>query len=679
MDAIVTDRKGKVVTNLKPEDFEILVNGQPQNITTFSLVSVAPEPGIPSSPTRNKDLSAPPGPGIRLRPGQVRRTIALVIDDLTLSLESMNYVKRALKKFVDEQMQPGDLVAIIRTGSGIGTLQQFTSDKRQLYAAIAQTKFNWRVGRIGAFEPIGGVNMVNKGDPSDGRGIQSSGDVEGLRDDILQRGSLTGINNVVKGMATLPGRKAVLLFSEGFALASGVDPDYAQIIREKVQRIVDSANRAGVVVYTEDARGLQTLGLNANDDVNKTLTAQNMLDRTTTMTGPEIQARLNGRRLQLLSTQEGLSFLAEQTGGLAIRNTNDLSEGIRKTLDDQNNYYLLGFQPDAATFDQAQSRFNRLTVKVKGSGFKVRYASGFYGIKDKTEEPLPKTPQQRIVQALTSPFAAPDINLRLTPLFANDAKAGSFVRTLVHIPANDLTFTDKPDGSHEAVINIVAYTFGDNGTVVDSAGATHTITLTDKLYARALASGLVYSLNVPIKRAGAYQLRVAVRDDKSDKVGSASQFIEIPDFKQDRLALSGIALSSYDPKETKDRVSVKKSTEETPGDPAVTQAALRRFRGDRVLEFAFAIYHARITKATGQPQLTSRVELYRDGKVVFAGKDTPYLAKGQPDLSRLVMEGGLQLAGLPEGEYVLQLVVTDTLAKQKYRTTKAWVDFEIVK
>ena len=591
----------------------------------------------------------------------------------------MNYVKKALKKFVDEQMQPGDLVAIIRTGSGIGTLQQFTSDKQQLYAAIAQTKFNFRVGRLGAFEPIGGVNMVNRGDASDGRGIQPSGDVEGLRDDILQRGSLTGINSVVKGMATLPGRKAVLLFSEGFTLVSGADPDYAQIIREKVQRIVDSANRSGVVVYTEDARGLQTLGLNANDDVNKPLTAWNMLDRTTTMTGAEIRAELNGRRLHLLSTQEGLSFLAEQTGGLAIRNTNDLSEGIRKTLDDQNNYYLLGFQPDASTFDQAQSRFNRLTVKVKGSGFKVRYASGFYGIKNESEKPLPKTPQQRIVQALTSPFAAPDINLRLTPLFANDARAGSFIRTLVHIPATELTFTDKPDGSHEAVINIVAYAFGDNGTVVDSAGEIHTITLTNNLYARALSSGLVYSLNVPIKKGGAYQLRVVVRDDKSDKVGSASQFIEVPDFNQDRLASSGIALSSFDPKEEKARTAVKKSTDETLGDPAVTQAALRRFRADRVLEFALAIYHAKLNKDTGQPQLTTRVELYRDGKAVFAGKETPYDPKGQPDFSRLLMEGGLQLAGLPDGEYVLQIVVTDALAKGRYTTTKGWVDFEIVK
>src|SRR6201999_861396 len=94
------------------------------------------------------DKNAPPAPPVRLRPDQVQRTMALVVDDLGLSFESAVLVRRALKKFVDEQMQPNDLVAIIRTGSGIGALQQFTSDKRQLYAAVERVKWNG-LGRSG--------------------------------------------------------------------------------------------------------------------------------------------------------------------------------------------------------------------------------------------------------------------------------------------------------------------------------------------------------------------------------------------------------------------------------------------------------------------------------------------------------------------------------------------------
>src|SRR5207302_7509071 len=95
---------------------------------------------------------------------QVRRTIAVVVDDLGLSFESAYYVRRALKKFVDEQIQTGDLVAIIRTGAGIGALQQFTSDKRMLYAAVERIKWN-PLGRggVGAFAPISSSQTTSLG------------------------------------------------------------------------------------------------------------------------------------------------------------------------------------------------------------------------------------------------------------------------------------------------------------------------------------------------------------------------------------------------------------------------------------------------------------------------------------------------------------------------------------
>jgi hypothetical protein len=195
-----------------------------------------------------------------------------------------------------------------------------------------------------------------------------------------------------------------------------------------------------------------------------------------------------------------------------------------------------------------------------------------------------------------------------------------------------------------------------------------------------LQSGLVYSLNVPVKKAGGYQLRVAVRDDKAQKVGTASQFITIPDIKKDRLAVSGISLSSYDPKQDKAKESAQSGAgAASGGNPLLTQAALRQFRAGHVLQFAYAIYGARLDKTTQQPQLTTQIKLFRDGKEIFAGQETAYEVKGQVDLQRLLAAGGLQLGGLEEGEYVLQVVVTDMLAKEKRRTTTGWTDFEVVK
>jgi VWFA-related protein len=612
-------------------------------------------------------------PPVRLRPEQVNRTIALVVDDLTLSFTSAHDVKKALKKFVDDQMQPGDLVAIIRTGAGIGALQQFTSDKQQLYAAIERMHYNWLVGRLDTFTPLGGGpmpegKMASSG--KDGPSIKGADPNEQYNNDSFARASLSATKNIIEGMRGLPGRKAVMLLSEGFPLVSDDDFESASPTRDKVRRLVDSANRAGVVLYAMDARGLVSDGLNPVDVMTDTK-----------MSSKGIQDGLRAHREAFWRPLDGMIYLTEQTGGFTVYNTNDLAGGIRKALDDQKSYYLIGYQPDASTFDAARNRFNRLTVKVKDSSLKVRYRSGFFGIKDEDIKPLARTPQQQLMSVLSSPFGTGDINLRLTPLFGNDAKAGSYVRSLVHISTKNLTFTDRPDGMHEAVINIVAYTFGDNGSVVGSVGETHNITLTDKLYQRALDSGFVYSLNVPVKNAGSYQLRVAVRDDKSEKVGTASQFITIPDVRQGKLALSGIALSSYNPKEGKNGASdiVRQSTEDASANTPLTQAALRRFRTGHVLQFGYAIYNARLDKRTREPQLTTQIRLFRDGQQIYAGKELPYNAHGQLDLERLVAEGALQLGGLQEGEYVLQITATDALAQGKDRTTTGWIDFEVSK
>lgn len=142
VDVTVTDKNGKVVNDLKAEDFEIFENGEKQSISNFSFINTVPETKPAATPKPNKDEVTAPVPPVQIRPEQVRRTIALVVDDLGISFESMHFVRRSLKKFVDEQMLPNDLVAIIRTGGGIGALQQFTSDKRQLYAAIEKIRWN---------------------------------------------------------------------------------------------------------------------------------------------------------------------------------------------------------------------------------------------------------------------------------------------------------------------------------------------------------------------------------------------------------------------------------------------------------------------------------------------------------------------------------------------------------
>lgn len=693
VDAVVTDKGGKIVTDLRPEDFEIYEDGRSQKVTNFSFVSTeaAPQPAA-AKPTAPADKNAPPVPPARLRAEQVQRTIALVVDDLGLSFESTAYVRQALKKFVDTQVQPGDLVAIIRTAGGMGALQQFTSDKRQLYAAVERVKWN-PIGRggVSSFAPLEAdpLGQAQAATESQGLGNRNTSsrdapneDLDQFREEIFSVGTLGALNYVVRGMRQLPGRKSILLVSDGITIFNRDDPSRSTRILESLRRLTDLANRASVVIYTMDARGLQTLGLTAADNVSG-------------MSPDQIDQQLADRRSNFFDSQSGLIYLAQQTGGIAIRNNNDLSGGIRRVLDDQRGYYLIGYRPDESTFDPKTGRrtFHKISIKVKRPGLKVRSRTGFYGITDEEAVPQRNTRAQQMIGALTSPFAENGVHLRLTSLYGNDPKIGSFMRSLLHIDTRDLTFTDEADGWHKAVFDVLAVTFGDNGTILDEINRVQTIRIRGESYKRALNNGLVFVMTIPVKKAGAYQLRAALRDASSQHIGSASQFIEVPDIKKNRLTLSGVIVSGNAPAQAKAGGSAAVNGQPSPGagppkadadsfddeDP-MASPAVRSFRHGMYLQYSYVIYNAQLDKATGRPQLQTQVRLFRDSQLVFTGRVQPFDPGAQPDLKRLWTAGALTLGtDLPAGEYILQVVVTDPLAKEKYRTATQWIDFEIVK
>ncbi|HKQ99423.1 MAG TPA: VWA domain-containing protein [Pyrinomonadaceae bacterium] len=681
VDAVVLDKDGKLVTDLRPEEVEILEDGRPQTITNFSFVSTESGTAQPVAvtPSAAADKSAPPVPPVRLRPEQVRRTVALVVDDLGLSFESTAFVRQALKKFVDQQVQAGDLVAIIRTSGGVGALQQFTSDKRQLYAAVERVRWNPQGrGGVGAFAALEGDPTAQMGDQlpaqpggDDGRERTAGEDLDRFREDLFAVGTLGALNYVVRGMRELPGRKSVLLMSDGIKIFNRDDPTRSTRVLDALRRLTDLANRSSVVIYTMDARGLQTVGLTAADN-------------TAGFSPDQLEAQLENRRADLFESQNGLNYLAVQTGGFPIRNTNDLSAGIKRVLDDQKGYYLIGYRPEESTFDPATGRrkFHKITLRFKRPGLSHRTRTGFFGVTNEEAVARPRTRAEQIIAALTSPFNSGGVRTRLTSLYGNDPRAGGFVRSLLHIEGRDLTFTDEADGWHKAVFDVTAVTFGDNGTVVDEVNRTHTVRVRGETYNRVLENGFVYTLTVPIKKPGAYQLRTALRDTATERIGSASQFIEVPDISKNRLTLSGVILAGSEPSAKAGQAAAPAQTAEEQATDFDPQAgpAVRRLRRGMLMNYAYVIYNAQVDKATARPQLQTQMRLFHEGKQIFAGRVQPFDASGQPDLKRLTGGGGLQLGmNLPPGEYILQIIVTDTLAKEKYRTATQWIDFEIVK
>lgn len=704
IDAVVTDRKGQQITNLSDHDFEILEDGRAQKITNLSYVSIkSPTGEQPISVAGVKDTGAKDKgmPPVHLRPEQVHRTIALVVDDLGLSFESMVYVRRALKKFVDEQMQPGDMAAIIRTRAGTGALQQFTGDKRQLYAAIERIRWNPSgAGLVGAFAPLD-LDPLRKlsvraaaSIPGTAPSFGEADRIAQFRKDVFSVGTLGALKFVVQGMRPMPGRKSVILMSDGISIFRPLtlespggegeqgssqsqrqtrDQEAAGGVLDALRRLTDFANRASVVIYTMDARGLQTRGLSAQDNTND-------------QSSSGVVGALANRNYEFLNSQDGLNYLSKQTGGFLIHDTNDLAGGIEKVLDDQNGYYLIGYRPDDSTFNaDGQRSFHNLTVRVKRSGLKVRTRTGFYGITDEEIRAVPTTSDQQMLEALISPFSSADVHLRLTALFGSDTHNQPVMRALLHIDGHDLTFTDASDGWHQLSFEVLAVTFGDSGIVADKFGRTETMRVREDAYRQAQQQGLIYTLNLPLHRDGAYQLRVAVRDISSRRVGSASQFVEVPNLKKKQLALSGIVVAGIDAAAAarlspiSDPATGAKSGTQNSELEAQASPAVRRLHPGMTLNYAYSIYNAASHKQTHRTQLQTQVRLFRGTELVYTGKVVSLEADQPASLKPIAAAGTVQLgANEKPGDYFLQVIVTDLLADHGHNTTTSWIDFEIL-
>ncbi|MBV8857824.1 MAG: VWA domain-containing protein [Acidobacteria bacterium] len=694
IDAVVTDKKGRLVTDLKPDEFEILADGRPQKITNFSYVQNIPdtEPTPAPAAEAKSDVAAPPP--ARLRPEQVRRTVAFVFNDLEMSAESVYYARKAIQKFVDEQMQPGDFVAILPASGGSGALQQFTNDKRLLDAAIKNLRWQPQYGR--------GVRPFEAPDysaPPEFEESEQERSYFSRRRERFSVATLGALDAVVGALRDLPGRKSLVLLSDGIPMPPP-EEDSGRVLAG-INRVIESANRASVIVYTVDVRGLPTF---------------NLLDASSAGAPDvgQISKLMLARGRELNDSQIGLRRLAEETGGVAYVNSNDIGGGVRRALEDQKGYYLIGYRPDEGTFDPAtgRMRYHKLTLNVTRPDLKVRTRQGFFGFTGKSVTPatVPVTRAQQLRAALVSPFPAGGVSLRLTSLFGQDPKQGAYVRSFIHIDGRDLTFRRQPDGSYKSVIDVVVLTFGTKGLVVGEANTTHTVTVSERVYKQIQEAGLFYDTVVQTKKAGGYQLRVAVRDVASERTGSASQYVEVPDVKKGRLALSGIVIRSEASMTAPEKPSAaaSKPKPEAPPEPETAAAAenlpppssvskpeeapaegpapppsdpqgspaVRRFRRGSVVDYGFYVYNAKSDPAA---HLQTQLRLFRDGKLVYEGKVQSFEAHPLNVQGDVAAAGRLQLGKvLGPGDYAFQIVVTDPLAKEKQRVAAQWIDFEVV-
>lgn len=247
------------------------------------------------------------------------------------------------------------------------------------------------------------------------------------------------------------------------------------------------------------------------------------------------------------------------------------------------------------------------------------------------------------------------------------------MRSLVYVDGNGLAFTEEADGWQKATFDIVTMLFGDNGTIVDEVSRTETIKARADALQEIRERGLVATITVPIKKPGGYQMRVVMRDSATSRIGSANQFIEVPNLKKERLALSGIVMQRYDAKRPVEASPKKQFQSDQERD-----AAMRRFHlGDSVM-FGLSIYNSKAEQAA-QNYLVMQYKIFRDGKEIFAAPERKLDISRQSDLHSIDTSGVFDLGRrMPPGDYVLQVIVRDSLAKDQNRIATQWADFEVI-
>jgi|CXWL01.1.fsa_nt_gi VWFA-related protein len=675
IDLIVVDKNGKQVRDLRAEDFDLMQDGKPQKITNFSYVDRKMESGPTRIDTKieGKDKAVPQPPPTRVAVSEAGRVITFIVDDSAGSFFGVTAAREGVEKFIRDHMLPNDLVAIYQTRSGASRFQQYTNDKA-LLLDIAK-KIRWYPSLInsdGAYfqsaksneytKPTEGGSKVVKIESDEEKKIRENREASESSNQFV--GVLGLVNYVVQGLRHVPGRKIVFFMSDGLSLKKGSEINLDVI--KRMREVTDSANRSAVVINTIDARGVfDPTMIEARDEV---LPKNDVLATTKISTDRWIMAR---------DSQDGLIFMAAETGGTYMQNQNKLDVSVKRALDLETGYYLLAYEPEEGSFKDR--KYNKISATVKRPDLKVISRAGYIGRVNEVSKPRRKTEDSELYQALVTPLPQPGLSIRLSAYFANTPYGNDFVRSMFHIDGNEITFADEPGGLKKVILDVVAVTMNEKNEVVDEFTRTHTLKFDAATAAQIKQRGLAYSADVTVKKAGTYTFRVAVRDGNSKTLGSASQVVTIPDLKRSGMYASGLTITGVDSAGKFATPTAPTAETAISLPPSTAVPAIRKFAPGSIVAYLYNIYSAKLDPATGKPRVSVKVNLYQNGNLIAEGKPEEIDLIGQKDYTRLENFSYMQLAkNADPGDYAIQIIVTDLAAGAKGAVSSQWVDFEIV-
>jgi VWFA-related protein len=660
IDVLVTDKAGKPVGGLKRDDFELLDNNKAQQISTFAYEETKAR-RIGDTVLENRRLPK------AITAGELKRVFAFVVDTLHIKFENVNQTRKMLGDFVDNKMQPGDLVLILPTGGGSGVLQQFTSDPRLLHRAIDRlhpffftndTTPYRSTDRLSGERALRGQSPVNS--VPGGLSMPSVGNVSGSVDPLEEsdvRATLWGLKDTIKSMSKLPGRKVAVLVSEGVRL-------YATETTQDLNQTTALAARSNVVFYTIDPRGLQPLMPDAGDVVSLSSGGTPQQGGVEILTPREHSITGSRTYSDFLESQNSLRIIASDTGGKFFGNNNDITRGLDQLVEENSAYYMLGFYPAAGKWD---GKFHKVKVVVRGRPeLAVSFRKGYLA---KTPPPEnagfdPKVAEA--IEAISSPLVRRDIDLRLTPLYIDDAQRDPAVTLLLHIDTSKLTFVQS-EGRYHDQLEEVGFVFDANGKPIDTFSNNLELNLLPQSYQTALKRGFIATRTMNVK-PGTYQVRLFVREAMSGLIGTANDFIDIPNMKAEKLTTSSLFLSG----QSVERGKVV-DTAGIGGTPAQ-----RRFQRTGEFAYSLVIYNPRLDDKSKQPQMEMRTRILKGNKIVFTGGLRPVVAgEGSALPFRIVTGGVIKLASLAPDDYTIEVTVIDKLRKKEESVIRREMDFSV--
>jgi VWFA-related protein len=634
----VRDKDGNFVRNLKPEDFTVLEDNKPQKVLSFDLenTDVVPTTDV----AQVKLLNTPSAAAKTETPAAVapasgafkdRRLVVLFFDLSSMQPEEIERATVSAQKYVDNQMAPADLVAIVSLGNSLNVNQDFTADRVQLKKILQA--FNTAGGQ--GFE-AGSTGTTE--DTSDTGGSFTADDTEFNIFNTDRR--LDAIRTVAQQLAHVDQKKSLIYFSSGMT-RTGVEN------QSELRAATNAAVRANMAIYTMDIRGLEAIVPGGE--------AQNAsLRGTSPYSGQSTLSAFDSN----FSSQETLVTLAGDTGGRAYLDSNDFSKVFKGVQDDTSTYYMLGYH---STNPARDGRYRHITVRLNQPGMKLEYRKGYYAPSD-YKHSNDEDRERQLDEELASDLPNTDLHVYLTAGYFRLAEDRFSVPVSLVVPGSEIPFSQKSD-QDKATLDIIGLVSDEKKRPVTDIR--DTVKLAVHTATQVRQKNVQYNTNFVLP-SGKYHIKLVLRENQTGRMGSFEADLNIPDLKNQPLKMSSVVLANQIQPPGKGKNN---------GDPLVRDGSevipnvTHVFSSGQHLYLYYEVYDpAKPTAAAKQAGDKSDIRLLTS-VAFFQGKakayETPLVEAKQVNAQNrhaAVFQFDVPLAQLKPGFYTCQINIVDDAA-----------------